>query len=273
MKVAITGASGFVGSLAEKRMAEAGHIVIPLKRPWKLTDNIDVLVHCAAYLPAAYNDSSEVEKCIMDNAVSTFKLLQCAEKYGIRKFVYLSSGQIYKWKNENPEYATASEDDVIDPIERASPYLISKMTGDCLVRSHKGLIQKVVLRPSSIYGSGMKPVGIIHRLLKQIRSKVVVNIGHEDYHTDLVHVEDVVVMIQNCVEREASGAYNVGGGNPVKTVHLAQMLANITGAGINFTDTKPLFGHPALNIDKARRHFKYKPKRLIDGLKSYVESL
>ena len=273
LRCAITGASGFVGSLALKKLNTAGHDAFALKRPWQLTNNIDVLIHCAAYIPTSYSDQLETVKCIEDNSLATFKLLDEAEKHDIKLFIYLSSGQIYKWKNGNPEYITASEEDAMDPIIRACPYLISKMTGDCLVRGYKGKIQTVVLRPSSIYGLGMKPVGIIHRLINQIKNKESINIAREDYYTDLVHVDDVVAMIKNCAENKVCGIYNVGGGNPVKTVQLAQMLANIFDTGISFQDTKTELGHPPLDIDKARQCFGYKPRRLKDNLEIYVRAL
>lgn len=261
-------------------MLESGHHVTSLKRPsWNIPQNVDVIIHCAAYVPPSYDDTSSltVEKCMIDNAVSTLRLLQSAEKQGVKKFIYLSSGQIYKWTedNNNAHDLRVREGDAIDPIMRASPYLISKMAGDCLVRGHGGQIQKVILRPASVYGPEMKPVGVIHRLLKKIKNKEKIDLNNEDYRIDLVHVDDVVTMIKNCVERGGGEVYNVGGDNPIQIHLLAKMLGEILTINPDLIEKNkniPL-GHTALNVDLAKQDYHYSPIRLKIGLKSYVESL
>ena len=274
MKIGITGANGFVGSMTMKRLSEAGHNVIPLKRPdWTIDDGTDVVVNCAAYIPPSYHDRSEFEKCMTNNAIGPLRLLDEAEKRGVKKFVHLSSGQIYRCVKEESDYRVP-EDSPMDPIERASPYLISKMAGDCSVRSHRGKTQVVVLRPASIYGPGMKPVGIIHRLLNSIKNKELIDMTREDYFTDLVHVEDVVAMIKHCtLESKAIGVYNVGGGNPVQTAHLAKMLADILRVELPSNKPAPHLGHPALDISRATQHFKYTPQKTKVGLESYLSTL
>lgn len=275
MKIAITGASGFVGSLALTTLKNDRYDAFALKRPWKLSKDIDVLIHCAAYIPSSYDDELEAEKCMMDNTISTLKLMIEAEKHNVKKFVYLSSGQIYKWKDIPPdeEIYTASEESPIGPTKRASPYLISKTSADFLVQSHKGKMQKVILRPSSIYGSGMKPVGVIHRLLKKIRNGESIDMKNEDYQIDLVHVEDVVSMIKNSAGKECSTIYNVGGGNPISIAVLAKIIADAIGVKITISNKSLCSGHPSLNIDKAFRDFNYKPKRLKDTLEYYVKAI
>jgi nucleoside-diphosphate-sugar epimerase len=272
-RCAITGSNGFIGSLLKKTLLDAGHHAVSLERPeWSIPDDIDAIIHCAAYLPSSYNDFSEMEKCITDNAISTFKLLENAEKKGVKTFVYLSSGQIYKWKSD-PK-TPASEEDIVDPIERASPYLISKMTGDCLVRSHKGNIRKIVLRPSSVYGPGMKKNGLIHRLLDKIKNGEDIILENENYYIDLVHIEDVVGIIEKCLTKDVSQIYNVGGGNELTTAHLATSLSDILGTKITLSrNAKTQPGHCPLDIRKAQQNLGYKPKRAKDALKSYLESL
>ncbi len=274
MKVAITGASGFVGSLAKKRMSTAGYSVVDLKRPWEPTNNIDVLIHCAAYIPPSYSDRSEIEKCITDNTIATSNLLDKAERQGVKAFIHLSSGQIYKRKcnHDDPGQAHdifASEQDAVYP-ERAHPYLVSKAAADFLVGSHEGKIRTVILRPSSIYGIGMKPVGVIHRLIKKIKNHETIDMRNEDYHIDLVHVEDVVDMIKKCAESKVSGVYNVGGGNHTTTRQLAIELGAMLGVEPLLQNTKSTWGHPPLDIRKARGELGYHPINWTDGLKSFV---
>jgi len=92
MNCAITGATGFVGSLVKTKMIDAGHYVTFLHRPCHLDGNVDVLVHCSAYLPPSYNESSEAQKCLMDNFIATLQLIDQAQSTELKVLVYISSG-------------------------------------------------------------------------------------------------------------------------------------------------------------------------------------
>jgi nucleoside-diphosphate-sugar epimerase len=278
MKVAITGASGFVGSLVETQMKEAGHSTEALKRPWQITGQIDALVHCAAYLPSAYNDSAEANKCLMDNSIATLKLLEDAQKAGVKTFVYLSSGQIYKALPEGShEWATESSSTF--PSSRAPYYLASKLVGDIFVDYFRqsSSMRIVTLRPSSVYGPGMKPKGFLPRITTKIRNGEPIKIedvGH--YLLDLVHVEDVAWLVKEAVTNpSANGIYNVGGGMARPTSILVNILAQLMNKECNFEHPSLILeaSHAPLDITKASQELGYKPRQLITGLKSYLESL
>lgn len=280
MKVAITGASGFVGSLVEKKMTEAGHSVIALKRPWQLTKGMETLIHCAAYLPINYNDSTEAARCLTDNSVATLQLLEQAQRVGVKSIVYLSSGQIYKASPEDrTEWATESSPTF--PSSRASYYLASKLVADIFVDNFRqsSSMRIITLRPSSVYGPGMKPKGFLPRIATKLKNDQPLqaeDIGY--YLLDLVHVEDVVWMVMETANNPAiNGIYNVGGGAARPTTTLTLILAELLGKECDLSKMN-LFGtlqssHAPLDIVKAIQELKYQPRQLVSGLKSYVESL
>lgn len=285
MKIALTGSTGFVGKNLLSKLSNYD-VVCHTRKPINtndklfeleksdqidLSDSPDVLIHCAAYLPPSYQNCDEAEKCLINNGIATLKLLQAADKAKIKTFIYLSSGQIYGWKTNN--YQEALETDNIDPIYRAQPYLTSKMVGDCYIRTYKGSMRTIILRPSSVYGIGMQKKGLIHNLKKSILLDEFIKV--EGYNIDLVNVNCISNFIINSIENtKISGAYNVGGGEAILTYFLAGKIAEILNKRAKFKEGIDLSsnGHPALCIDRAKS-VGYKPISLDDGLKEYLEHL
>lgn len=290
MRISVTGANGFLGTKLVKMLDQQGHHVIAWMRDPPMSgyhkdcrafdleqcdinlDDSDVLIHCAAYLPSNYEDISEAEKCMKINGIGTLKLLQAAELSAIKKFIHLSTGQVYGWKGPTSE---ALEDDKMDQIERATPYLVSKWVGDVYVRAHKGNMKTVVLRPSYIYGPGMKSNGLLPRIYKTIREDKGVDmstIGH--YNVDLVYIDDVAKMVCLSATNDIVGPYNVGGGRAVSTRGVVQYMTSAMGKSPTIlSDNLDLDKcHPALNIDKAKQ-VGYTTTDLDIGIMNYVESL
>lgn len=266
----VTGSNGFIGSKLVERLEQDGCFVTRSVREdtvpasWSISPGTDVLIHCAAYMPANFSCFSQATKCLMDNGLATLNLLKSADKAGVKTFIYLSSGQIYAWKDDPS--IEALETDVMDPITRSSPYLISKLVADCYVRSHKTKMRIVVLRLSSVYGA--KSHGLLDRLVTMINQN---NNVMPNYNVDLVHVDDVVAMIGNSITNEQiSGTYNVGGGHTTSTFEILRQLSSIMKKPCN-TNAVPLLesGHAGLNIEKAK-NVGYKPRSLKEGLSLYV---
>lgn len=290
MRISVTGANGFLGTKLVKLLDSQGHHVIAWMREPPMSgyhkdcrafdleqcninlDDSDVLIHCAAYLPANFGDVSEAEKCLQINGIGTLRLLQAAEQSRVKKFVHLSTGQIYSWKGPTSE---AVEDDKMDQIERATPYLVSKWVGDTYVRAHKGNMKTVVLRPSYIYGPGMKSAGLLHRITAALKFSDHIDMHKMgNYNVDLVYVDDVARMTATCATTDVTGVYNVGGGSAVSTRTLVHSLASAMGKSVD-TTVEPLEldrCHPALNIAAATR-VGYRTTSLLVGLINYVESL
>lgn len=289
MRISLTGANGFLGTYISNKLIADGHHVIawvrdPVEsvyqdaRPFDLgkareinLQDTDILVHCAAYLPSSFaDDPDEIKKCALYNGLATYQLLTEAELARIKTFIYISSGQIYR-----PKLESAKEEDDIYTDYRAQPYLRSKELGECNVLFHNkySKMRIVIVRPSSIYGEGMKNNGLVPRLIKTISSNDQFDIRKiSNYYIDLVHVQDVANMISIAVNNNIEGIYNAGGGHPVTTSELVGILCKILNKPHTPETLSIEWGHAPLDINKARR-IGYTPRILIDGLTSYIESL
>lgn len=160
MKIAVTGATGFVGSHLLDEALEAGHELQALTRreqparegiTWirgsledrtaleQLVGDVDAVVHVAGTINAA--DAAGFEK---GNVAGTLAMLAAATAGGVRRFVHVSS-------------LAARE-------PKLSLYGASKARSEALVKS-SGL-DWTIIRPPAVYGPGDKETLELFRMAK-----------------------------------------------------------------------------------------------------------
>ncbi|MEQ1506261.1 MAG: NAD-dependent epimerase/dehydratase family protein, partial [Myxococcota bacterium] len=234
-------------------------------------DGVDAVVHAAAHRPAAYADPGAAAACLTVNAVGTSALVEQAAAAGVRRFVYLSAGNVYR-----PLGRPAQEDDPIWPSHRAPYYLGSKICGEFFVSAatEAGRIAAVSLRPSAIYGPGM-PAGLVSTLVGRLRAGQGVTLADGGrYEADLVAVDDVVDAIVAALARPVSGAVNVGSGTTVTAAVLARTVAALVGADPASITIEPERGDPpgfvALDVRRAQAELGITPRSLAVGLQRMV---
>ncbi|HRU81109.1 MAG TPA: NAD(P)-dependent oxidoreductase [Candidatus Methanomethylicus sp.] len=167
MRVALTGASGFLGGYLAEALVRNGHIVIGLVRDpdtqpallslgaelrrIDLTDKStlagavegsDVIVHLAAY----YTFHGRKEQYRRVNVEGTLSLIEAAAASGVRRFIYCSSTEAMGPVESPPADESA-------PLNPAYEYGRSKAEAEALVRSCPAMgIDYTIIRPSGIYG-------------------------------------------------------------------------------------------------------------------------
>jgi nucleoside-diphosphate-sugar epimerase len=173
MKVVITGAHGKVGRVATQALLDAGHDVLAtdLTRPVferepegtaryqmaDLTDageafavirGADAVVHCAAIPEPSGNPPQVVFRT---NLMATFNVLEAAVRFGVKRFVNISSetvpGFFFPEREFLPDYAPVDE---LHPVHPQDPYALSKHFGEQLMNAavERSDIRCISLRPS-----------------------------------------------------------------------------------------------------------------------------
>lgn len=203
MRVAITGASGFIGNrIVEKFHLGKLHNVLPLVRsnpslsvpsrfklPWAICDcrSIDSLSlaigGCEAVVHAAFG-SPQVSRAIY----------LAAEKVGVRRLIVLSSASVY---NQNPLIGTTEESPL--PYKSNTPYNISKIASDKVFRRLRvrGKTEIVFLMPSVVYGPRSR---WISNLADQIVNHNAYLINHGQGICNSVYVDNLVEAIRLALE-------------------------------------------------------------------------
>jgi nucleoside-diphosphate-sugar epimerase len=155
-RIAITGASGFIGHALVGHVEACGHRVIPLSRRDLDSDlqraigSADVLVHLAGrahILDEGSNDPRQAYRS--SNVQLTERVLGAAIGAGVRRFVLMSSAGVLG--NATP--SAGVDDDA--PAAPHDEYARSKLEAEQLVRTvAAGTIEAVILRPPVVYGPG-----------------------------------------------------------------------------------------------------------------------
>jgi dTDP-glucose 4,6-dehydratase len=233
----------------------------------------DVVVHFAA---ESHVDRSIYEPApvVETNVTGTFVLLQVARQCGIKKFVHVSTDEVY---GDIPEGKSSDES---YPLQPNSPYSASKASSDLLVRSFVRTygFPAVITRASNNYGPYQFPEKFIPLMITNaLDDKPLPVYGDGAQERDWLHTEDHCRAIFAVLERGRDGeVYNIGGGHVEKNIDMVRRLLQILGKPeslISYVKDRP--GHDrryALECSKMNRELGWSPRiPLEEGLKQTVE--
>lgn len=233
----------------------------------------DAVVHFAA---ESHVDRSIYEPAasIETNVKGTFVLLQVARKLGMRRFVHVSTDEVY---GDMRPGAFADEN---SPVEPSSPYSSSKAASDLLVRSFVRTYNfpALITRSSNNYGPYQFPEKFLPLMITNAFDDRPLPIyGDGQQQRDWLHVADNCRGILAVLERGNVGeVYNIGGLNVVDNLTMARRLLHLMGKPESLlTYVKDRPGHDrryALRCEKMEKHLGWKPSvSLEEGLRQTVD--
>jgi nucleoside-diphosphate-sugar epimerase len=200
-RVAITGASGFIGSFLAARLAESGWQVKGLLRPgrklpesakWQavsgsledfaalrsLSEEVDAVIHCAGAVRGAdYDDFARVNVTGLANLVEVLKT--SARPPRLIHFSSLAARQ-----------------------PQLSWYAASKHEGEEYLRANGSFFDWTILRPPAVYGPGDREMLPIFRLLARGLATVP---GAGRARFSLLHVEDLAGAVERLLSDPRPG--------------------------------------------------------------------
>ena len=222
MRVAVTGAAGFVGSAVVARLREHGHDVTPLtRREWDITTGpypiaADAVVHCAALA----DDWAPLGTAMLANRVGTRNVV--ASLAGAR-LVHVSTASVY-----DAFTPTVKVREDAAPVTRfLSSYAESKTAAEGEVPAGA-----VVLRPHAVYGPG--DTTLLPRILAGIRGgRLVLPSGANVSHT-LTHIDNLTHAVELALTGPA-GVYNIGDDTDVLLAAVLREFLTRRGADARIT--------------------------------------
>ncbi len=150
MRIAVTGAGGFIGSALTQMLAGEGHEVLPLSRnalSSRDLSGVETVVHCAAL---AHRTGAERPDAATFDAVNhrlAVELATRAKAAGVKRFVFVST--IYTVAG-NPSPLTPDM-----PLKPRDDYGRAKAGAETDLRELSG-IEIVIARPVLVYGPGAR---------------------------------------------------------------------------------------------------------------------
>lgn len=250
MKIAVTGASGFLGRNLCTRLKEAGHELfeygsknLDLTSQVELPASIDVLFHLAANA-RVYRAKIEPFEDFKINALGTLHVLESMRKSGIKKIIYTSTDRVYKSR------INCRESDETGINEFGGPYGFSNLIGEYYIQYYAKLygLSYVILRPSSYYGPGMKKNAIFDMIMGfLIKNKI--NLFHDiDSQFDYIYIEDVAEALVMALNWN-NDIVNVSSGKSVSLKEVYNIIKTIFGYEVPLVCKGELV---KLNIDNSK---------------------
>jgi dTDP-glucose 4,6-dehydratase len=215
-------------------------------------NGVDVVVNFAAetHVDRSIADPSDF---IRTDVYGTYVLMEAARKYGVQKFVQISTDEVYG----SIESGSFKE---TDPLMPRNPYSASKAGADRLAYSYWATYQLpvIVTRASNNYGPYQYPEKFISlSLTNLLEGKTMPIYGDGKNIRDWLYVEDHCSALVHLIEHGKNGeVYNVGGGNERENIEVAQEILNylkLSEKSIQFV--KDRLGHDrrySLNSDKLK---------------------
>lgn len=303
-RVAVTGASGFVGSALVAQLVALGRAeVLALTRqaPIKpvarakyisvgdLTSStqwqpalagVNVLVHTAARAHMLNDRAADpLAEFRRVNVTGTLRLAEHAAEMGVRRFVFLSSIGV-----NGVESAPGKEFSEVDNPNPHNAYALSKWEAEqgLLRMATKTNMDVVIVRPPLVYGPNAP--GNFGSLMRWLRRGVPLPLGAIDNRRSLVALDNLVDLIVTCIHHPAAAnqTFLVSDGEDLSTTQLLRRMGQALGKPARLVPVPPallklgaaLVGRPAVaqrlcgslqvDISKTRQLLGWTPPLSVD---------
>ena len=249
MKILVTGACGYKGTVLVSKLLRAGYEVIAFDIMWfgnylnpqdglrvvkgdvrdtasVPLDDVDAVIHLSS---VANDPCGDLDPRLTweISCLSTMRLADKAVRMGIERFIYASSGSVYGVKTERQ----VTEDLELLPL---SEYNKTKMVGEPVLLSYsKDMIVQIV-RPATVCGLSprMRLDVSVNLLTMQALTKNEITILGGDQTRPNIHIDDITDLYLFLLRHpELQGIYNAGFEN-MSINEMALMIQAQTSAEI-----------------------------------------
>lgn len=236
-------------------------------------ERIDYIINFAA--------ESHVDRSITDpqvfyrtNILGTVTLLEVAKKYRIKKFIQISTDEVYGSLGETGYFTENT------PLVPNSPYSSSKASADLIVlSSYKTYGLNInITRCSNNYGPYQYPEKLIPLMITNIiENKTLPVYGTGKNVRDWLHVHDHCTAIDLVLHKGKKGEiYNIGASSEKRNIEIANLILDKFEKGKKYiTFVKDRLGHDwryAINADKIKKELGWKPVYSFDkGIEETIQ--
>lgn len=292
MKVLVTGAAGYIGSVVTEQLVESCYEVIALDnlkhghraavhpqarfvlgdlingtwlKSFLATSPVDAVVHLAA--EALIDESvKDPGRFFRANVGGGLNLLEAMVEAGVKRMVFSSTAAVYG----EPEDLPISEDAALSPV---NSYGESKLAFERMLECYRRAygLKCVSLRyfnacgATERYGEFHVPETHLIPILLEValgRREAVYLYG-TDYQTpdgtcvrDYVHVVDIAwahVLALSSIEQLSNQTYNLGNGNGYSNLEVVETVQRVTGRRIRVVPVHRRPGDPARLVAGSER--------------------
>jgi nucleoside-diphosphate-sugar epimerase len=288
MKILVTGACGYKGTVLIPKLLARGHDVTALDIMWfgnflmphpSLTviegdvrdcaaidlTRVDAIIHLAS---VANDPCGELDPALTweIGALATMRLADQAVRSGVKQFIYASSGSVYGIKDEEQ----VTEDLPLCPI---SVYNKTKMVAERVLLSYAAGMAVQIVRPATVCGFSPRmrlDVSVNMLTMQALTDRRITVFGGEQVRPN-IHIDDITDIYIHLLDRpELQGVYNAGFEN-LAIRRIAQDVAALIPAEIVVTTSNDLRSY-RINSDKLLATG-FRPKRTVADTISELAAL
>jgi nucleoside-diphosphate-sugar epimerase len=277
MKILVTGACGYKGSVLVPKLLAQGHQVTAIDIMWfgnflKPHANLTVIqadirhvqdewfhdVNAIIHLASVANDPcTELDPKLSweVSALATMQLADRAVKYGVKQFIYASSGSVYG-VSEEPK---VTEDTPLNPI---SEYNKAKMVAERVMLSYANDLIVQIVRPATVcgYSPRMRLDVSVNMLTMQALTKKLITVFGGDQTRPNIHIDDITDLYLFLLENKVAGVFNAGFEN-LSILEIANMVTATVPADIKVSESNDPRSY-RVNSDKLLG-IGFKPKKTV----------
>jgi nucleoside-diphosphate-sugar epimerase len=279
MKILVTGGCGYKGHILIPKLLNEGHEVIAFDIQWfgnflEFHTNLKVVrgdvrnideiplegVECVIHLASIANDpcGDLNPKLTWEvSALATMQLADKAKRYGVKRFIYASSGSVYGVKEEE----NVVEDLVLDPI---SEYNKTKMVAERVLLSYQDDMIVQIIRPATVcgYSPRMRLDVSVNLLTMHALSKGKITVFGGSQIRPNIHMDDITDLYIHFINHpEFTGIYNAGFEN-ISILSIAKMVTKHLPVEIEVTESSDPRSY-RINSDKVLSTG-FKPKKGVE---------
>jgi UDP-glucose 4-epimerase len=301
LKVLVTGGGGFIGShVVDMLLVENYHVAVvdnfssgmernvpegiacyamdlndsSLENVF-LTEKPDIVMHFAAQVSVKKSIDNPFDDC-RQNINGTIKLLECCQKYQVKKFIYSSTAAVYGV----PKYSPIDEN---HPLAPESFYGLSKLTGETYIQLYSKLfnLNYTILRYANVYGprqSNKGEAGVIRSFLDNFMLNQPLTVyGDGSQRRDFVFVKDVAAANLQAIHHGDYQTINISS-NTTKSINdlifLLSLLTDNRPEVIQLPERTGDIKNSCLLNQKALEVLHWSPRvSLIEGIEETIQSL
>ena len=208
-------------------------------------ENIDTIMHFAAqtHVDNSFGNSFQFTQ---NNILGTHVLLESAKLAGIKRFIHVSTDEVYgkflihfTYSSTSYNYSQLIGEQRLDQeamceeqvLEPTNPYAATKAGAEFLAKSYHRSFQMpiIITRGNNVYGPHQYPEKLIPKFINQLlRGRAVTLHGNGTNTRNFLYVEDVARAFEIILFKGKVGmVYNIGGSNEKQNVEVARQLIQL----------------------------------------------
>jgi len=272
MRIAITGATGFLGKHLCLRLKELGHELFEyntsnsdITGDVSLPDSVDIVYHLAGN-SRVYLAKKDPFFDFKANALGTLNVLESMRRNNIKKIIYTSSDLVYTDLNK------CGESDKLGANKISGPYGVTKSIAEYYIRYYADIfgIEYAILRLSSMYGPYMHKNTVFDMIQGFLAKKKIKLFHHIDSEFDFIYAADAVEALILAMGWK-NETVNVSTGKSVSLKYLYDIIKGIMGYDVAIDSNEELV---KIKVDNSKLRLLGWEMRhsLKEGLKRTIDS-